>query len=76
MNPQEVNNAPITLDMDSPVDVFEFRISASNGNFTEMFTSDKGKNRFTMKKEEKLIYDSDRKEDRVGVFEVLNSFLN
>jgi len=76
LNPQDVNNAPITLDMDSPVDVFKFTISARNGNFTEMFTTKDGKNRFTMKKEEELIYDSERKEDRVGVFEVLNSFLN
>ena len=62
--------------MDSPVDVFKFTISARNGNFTEVFTTNNGKNRFTMKKEEKLIYDSERKEDRVGVFEVVNSFLN
>jgi hypothetical protein len=28
-----------------------------------MFTTKDGKNRFTMKKEEELIYDSERKED-------------
>jgi hypothetical protein len=76
VNPMDVKNCEHTFEFDSVLDVFKFEISARNGRFREVFTTRDGKIHFTMERDGKLIYDSDRKEDRVGVWEPVNIFLN